>query len=82
VPFFAVRRIALFSSRRCGVEYPSDRSSAYGQSGGMMIELVVQHNPQASALHDMLRGHLGKGAGNYSTPLPKAARADRNRLQL
>jgi hypothetical protein len=52
-PFFALRHVALASSQHRGVERPFDHSSAYGQWGGVMVELVVQHNSDASALHDM-----------------------------
>lgn len=52
-PFFILRHVALASSQHRGVAQPFDHSSAYGQWGGVMVELVQQHNPQASALHDM-----------------------------
>lgn len=52
-PFFVARHVALVSSQHRGVEQPFDHSSAYGQWGGVMVELVVQHNPDPSALHDM-----------------------------
>lgn len=52
-PFFVLRHVALSSSQHRGVERPFDHSSAYGQWGSMMVELVVQHNPDESALHDM-----------------------------
>ena len=52
-PFFVLRHVALASSAHRGIERPFDHSSAYGQWGGVMVELVVQHNPDPSALHDM-----------------------------
>jgi hypothetical protein len=52
-PFLVLRHVALASSVHRGVERPFDHSSAYGQWGGVMVELVVQHNPDDSALHDM-----------------------------
>jgi hypothetical protein len=52
-PFFVLRHIALASSHHRGVERPFDHSSAYGQWGSVMVELVVQHNPHNSALHEM-----------------------------
>lgn len=52
-PFFVLRHVALASSQHRGVERPFDHSSAYGQWGGVMVELVVQHNPDESALHEM-----------------------------
>jgi hypothetical protein len=59
-PFFVLRHVALSSSSHRGVERPFDHSSAYGQWGGVMVELVVQHNPEPSALHDMFP--FGSGA--------------------
>lgn len=52
-PFFILRHVALESSTYRGAAQPFDHSSAYGQWGGVMVELVVQHNPEPSALHDM-----------------------------
>lgn len=52
-PFFVLRHVALSSSQHRGEERAFDHSSAYGQWGSVMVELVVQHNPEPSALHDM-----------------------------
>jgi hypothetical protein len=52
-PFFVLRHVALASSQHRGVERAFDHSSAYGQWGAVMVELVVQHNAEDSALHDM-----------------------------
>jgi hypothetical protein len=52
-PFFVLRHVTLASSVHRGVERPFDHSSAYGQWGGVMVELVVQHNADPSALHEM-----------------------------
>jgi hypothetical protein len=59
-PFFVLRHVALASSQHRGVEHPFDHSSAYGQWGSVMVELVVQHNPDPSALHDMFPFGSGK----------------------
>jgi catechol 2,3-dioxygenase-like lactoylglutathione lyase family enzyme len=59
-PFFVLRHIALASSHHRGIEQPFDHSSAYGQWGSVMVELVVQHNPAPSALHDMFPFGSGK----------------------
>jgi hypothetical protein len=59
-PFFVLRHVALTSSQHRGVEQPFDHSSAYGQWGAVMVELVVQHNPDPSALHDMFPWASGK----------------------
>lgn len=52
-PFFVLEHVALTRSEHRGVTRPFDHSSAYGQWGAVMIELVVQHNPDPSAMHDM-----------------------------
>ena len=52
-PFFAARHVALASSVHRGIERPFDHSSAYGQWGSVMVELVMQHNADPSALHEM-----------------------------
>ncbi|WP_324262045.1 VOC family protein [Altererythrobacter sp. H2] len=52
-PFFVLRHVALARSEHRGVERPFDHSSAYGQWGGVMVELVQQHNPDPSAVHDI-----------------------------
>ncbi len=52
-PFFVLRHVALASSEHRGTARPFDHSSAYGQWGSVMVELVVQHNPDDSALHEM-----------------------------
>jgi catechol 2,3-dioxygenase-like lactoylglutathione lyase family enzyme len=52
-PFFVLRHVPLASSLHRGVARPFDHSSAYGQWGSCMVELVVQHNPDESALHEM-----------------------------
>lgn len=59
-PFFILRHIALQSSTHRGVQQPFDHSSAYGQWGDMMVELVQQHNPEPSAVHDMYPAGSGR----------------------
>jgi len=59
-PFFVLRHVPLSSSQHRGVERTFDHSSAYGQWGSVMVELVVQHNPDPSALHDMFPHGSGK----------------------
>jgi catechol 2,3-dioxygenase-like lactoylglutathione lyase family enzyme len=58
-PFFVLRHVALTSSHHRGIAQPFDHSSAYGQWGEVMVELVVQHNPDPSALHDMFAAGSG-----------------------
>ena len=67
-PFFVMRHVALASSMYRGTEQPFDHSSAYGQWGSVMIELVVQHNPDPSALHDMFP-HRERAEGLHHTAL-------------
>lgn len=52
-PFFVLRHVELATSVHRGAEQAFDHSSAYGQWGSSMVELVVQHNPEGSALHEM-----------------------------
>lgn len=52
-PFFVMEHVALNRSEHRGVARPLDHSSAYGQWGGVMIELVVQNNADPSAFHDL-----------------------------
>ncbi len=59
-PFFVLRHVALASSVHRGVARPFDHSSAYGQWGSVMVELVVQHNAEDSALHEMFPHGSGR----------------------
>jgi hypothetical protein len=59
-PFFVLHHVALASSCHRSVERPFDHSSAYGQWGSVMVELVQQHNPDDSALHEMFPFGSGK----------------------
>jgi hypothetical protein len=59
-PFFVLRHVALASCVHRGFERAFDHSSAYGQWGSVMVELVVQHNPDPSALHDLFPYGSGK----------------------
>lgn len=52
-PFFLMEHIPLTWSRHRGTDAAFDHSSAYGQGGGVMIELITQHNDGPSALRDM-----------------------------
>jgi hypothetical protein len=44
-PFFVLPHIALATSRVRGVDAAFDHSSAYGQWGPLMVELVEEHTP-------------------------------------
>jgi hypothetical protein len=59
-PFFVLEHVALAHSEHRGVAQPLDHSSAYGQWGTVMVELVVQHNADPSAFHDMYPAGSGR----------------------
>jgi catechol 2,3-dioxygenase-like lactoylglutathione lyase family enzyme len=59
-PFFVARHVPLAWSRHRGVDQPFDHSSAYGQWGEVMVELVCQHNHAPSALHDLYPAGSGR----------------------
>lgn len=44
-PFFVLEHIALSASRVAGIDGEFDHSSAYGQWGSVMVELVQEHTP-------------------------------------
>ena len=51
-PFYLMEHIALQEVRHRGAPGRFDHSSAYGQAGEMMIELITQHDDSPSALRD------------------------------
>ena len=52
-PFFLLEHIPLASCLYRGRPGTFDHSSAYGQAGELMIELITQHGEARSALRDM-----------------------------
>jgi hypothetical protein len=52
-PFFLLEHIELSRSLHRGRPAPFDHTSAYGQAGRMMVELIMQHDDSPSALRDM-----------------------------
>jgi catechol 2,3-dioxygenase-like lactoylglutathione lyase family enzyme len=60
-PFFVLNHVALTRNEHRGVARPFDHSSAYGQWGSVMVELVVQHNADPSVFHDM----YPRGSGRF-----------------
>lgn len=60
-PFFVLRNIQLQRSVHRGVEREWVHSSAYGQSGDVMIEFVTQHSDDPSAISDV----FPEGSGRY-----------------
>jgi len=56
-PFFLMEHIPLASSLYRGVPAEFDHTSAYGQAGELMVELITQHNDGPSALRDLFAPH-------------------------
>jgi catechol 2,3-dioxygenase-like lactoylglutathione lyase family enzyme len=52
-PFFYFEHIALSSCLYRGAAARFDHSSAYGQAGDLMIELITQHDDTPSVLRDL-----------------------------
>jgi hypothetical protein len=52
-PFFLLEHIPLQWSRYRGAAAEFDHSSAYGQAGEVMVELITQHNDGPSVLRDL-----------------------------
>jgi hypothetical protein len=52
-PFYLMEHIPLARSLYRNAPAEFDHSSAYGQAGDLMIELITQHNDAPSALRDM-----------------------------
>jgi hypothetical protein len=52
-PFFLMEHIELERSSYRGTPCPFDHTSAYGQAGDVMVELITQHNDAPSALRDL-----------------------------
>ena len=59
-PFFVLEHVALSHNEHRGIARPLDHSSAYGQWGAVMVELVVKHNADPSAFHDMYPASSGR----------------------
>ncbi len=80
-PFFLLEHVGLSKSLYRGKETPFDHSSAYGQFGDVMIELIHQHDDQPSAVRDMYAAneeglhHLAVFVGSVDIALEDAAAA-------
>ena len=59
-PFFVSEHIAVHNVRYRGAAGSFDHSSAYGQWGGLMVELVKDHTVGPSPVADVV-GHGGTG---------------------
>jgi hypothetical protein len=56
-PFYLMEHIPLAHSLYRGSPTPFDHTSAYGQAGEVMVELITQHNDAPSALRDLYAAH-------------------------
>ncbi len=56
-PFYLIEHIALEAAFYRGAPARFDHSSAYGQLGDVMIELIHQHDDAPSAVRDMYDAH-------------------------
>jgi hypothetical protein len=56
-PFVLLEHIALERSLHRGTPRPFDHTSAYGQAGDVMVELITQHDDTPSALRDLYAQH-------------------------
>lgn len=56
-PFFLLEHIALASCRYRDRPGEFDHTSAYGQAGDLMVELITQHGDAPSALRDLYAAH-------------------------
>ena len=56
-PFVLLEHVALERSLHRGVPTAFDHSSAYGQAGDVMVELITQHDDAPSALRDRYAAH-------------------------
>ena len=56
-PFVLLEHVALERSLHRGVQTAFDHSSAYGQAGDVMVELITQHDDAPSALRDRYAAH-------------------------
>jgi hypothetical protein len=86
-PFFLFEHIALTRSLYRGATRPFDHSSAYGQAGDVMVELISQHDDEPSVLRDMYSReqtglhHVAMFVDSLSAAL-KAARSQGHAIAL
>jgi hypothetical protein len=78
-PFFLLEHIKLSSCLYRGSPAVFDHSSAYGQAGEMMIELITQHDDSPSVLRDLFaRDAVGvHHVAHFVANLPDALAAAR-----
>jgi hypothetical protein len=73
-PFFLFNHIPLSTCVYRGSPATFDHSSAYGQAGEMMIELITQHDDSPSVLRDLYPG-VGVGVHHMAHFVPNLAEA-------
>ncbi len=56
-PFYLLEHVPLASCLYRGKEGHFDHSSAYGQAGDLMIELITQHNNEPSVVREAYAAH-------------------------
>ncbi|WP_425407884.1 VOC family protein [Hyphococcus sp.] len=77
-PFYRLSHIKLAESYYRGSPAPFDHSSAYGQCGSLMVELIHQHDDRPSAVRDMFAAeeeglhHAAIFVDDLATALSKA----------
>jgi hypothetical protein len=77
-PFFLFEHIPLSSCAYRGLPAQFDHSSAYGQAGDIMVELIMQHDDSRSVLRDLYRRetvgihHVAHFVENLSSSLDQA----------
>jgi len=81
-PFFYFEHIPLSRCRYRGAETTFDHSSAYGQAGELMVELITQHDDAPSVLRDLYARdavgvhHVAHFVPSLPDALDQARRAD------
>src|SRR5258708_3677727 len=73
-PFFLFEHIPLSRCLYRGAPVRFDHTSAYGQAGEVMIELITQHDDSPSALRDLYRRDQS-GVHHVAHFVPSLARA-------
>lgn len=73
-PFFLMEHIPLARSLYRGLPAAFDHTSAYGQAGDVMIELIAQHGDAPSALRDLYRADQS-GLHHVAVFVPSLAQA-------
>lgn len=56
-PFYVMQHIPLSRALYRGTPTVFDHTSAYGQAGELMVELIMQHGDDASVLRDRFAAH-------------------------